>query len=77
METSRELTHSPALFPAVLTTSNGEDAGEAEKFMPLLFYISQREWWVLGTGEKGDPLQIIWRWCLQGTRMQTEGLSWR
>lgn len=26
--------------------------------------------------EKGYPLQIIWRWCLQGTRVQTEGLFW-
>lgn len=38
--------------------------------------ISQREWQVLGTEEKGDLLQIIWRWCLQGTREQTEGLTW-
>lgn len=63
METSRELTISPALFPAVLTTSYREDAGEAEKFAPLLFCISQREWWVLGTGEKGrstsDHLEMV------------------
>lgn len=27
-------------------------------------------------GKKGDPLQIIWRWCLQGTKVQIEELSW-
>lgn len=63
METSPELTHLPALFPAVLTTSYREDAGEAEKFTPFLFYILQREWWLLGTGQKGrstsDHLEMV------------------
>lgn len=56
METSCELTRSPALFPAVLTTSYREDEGEAEKFTPLLFYVSQRECRVLGTREKGRSI---------------------
>lgn len=31
------------------------------------------EFWT--PGKKGYPLQIIWRWCLQRTRVQTEGFS--
>lgn len=74
METSHELTRLLALFPAVLTTPYRGDAGEAESLHNFSSTSCKENGksWVLE--KKG--LQIIWRWFLQGSRVQTEGLSW-